>query len=160
MSVMRWVWRELEFPVASGLGRGEAATGAAAIDLRNLVRGFGFLLIVAGIVGYAVGALQLRESSYGELTVKTTPPGATIFVDGMHRGASPLHVSGLRPGTHQLRALMPGYKGVVLKVEVLASGRDSVDWMLEPSVPATLYRQLALLLGPESAFWFGAAFTS
>ena len=160
MSVRHWVRRELELPVASGSSRGEAAIAAATLDIRNLIRGFGFLLIVAGVVGYAVGALQLPVRGYGELTVKTTPPGATIFVDGLHRGASPVHVSGLRPGTHQLRAVMPGYKGVVLKVEVLASASDSVDWMLEPSVPAALYKQLAVLLKYEGVFWFGVALNS
>jgi hypothetical protein len=153
MSVRHWVRRELELPVASG-------RGAAGLNIRNLIRGFGLLLVVAGVVGYAVGALQLPVHGYCELTVKTTPPGATIFVDGMHRGASPVHVSGLRPGTHQLRAVMPGYKGVVLKVEVLASASDSVDWTLEPSVPATLYKQLAMLMKYEGVFWFGAALST
>jgi hypothetical protein len=150
MSVMRWVRRELEFPAFPGLSGKEGKAAVHVPDVRNLIRGFGFLLIVALVAGYAAGALHFTQRGYGELTVKTTPAGATIFVDGLHRGSSPLRVSGLRAGTHQLRALMPGYKGVAVRVEVLASASDSVDWMLEPSVPAALYRQLAMLLGPES----------
>ncbi len=121
-----------------------ASLVSSALELADLVRGFGFLLVVAVVVAYAVGSYPLPERSSGEITVKTTPPGATIFVDGTHRGSSPLRVSGLRPGTHQLRAFLPGYKGMVLRVEVLPSANDSLDWMLEPSVPDTRYRQLTL----------------
>jgi hypothetical protein len=56
-----------------------------------------------------------------------------------------VRLSGLRPGTHQLRALKPGYKGVVLLVEVFPSKNENLNWMLEPENQAELYRQLAAL---------------
>ncbi len=117
------------------------------VDVGKLICGFGFLLIVVAIGGYLVGRLQLPEHGLGEITVRTTPSGATIFVDGLHRGSSPVRVSGLRPGTHQLRAVMPGYRGVILSVEVLPSANDSLDWMLEPSLSGALYKQLAVGFG-------------
>jgi hypothetical protein len=129
---------------SAAVDRPAGNVGGAAVDGRTLVRGFGLLVILAALVGYAAGALQLPERESGEITVNTNPPGATIFVDGMHRGSTPLRVSGLRPGTHQLKAVMPGYKGVVLQLEVLPSRKDSLDWMLEPDLPETFHQRLAL----------------
>lgn len=43
-----------------------------------------------------------------EITVSTTPPGATVVVDGVAVGPSPAKVK-LNPGPHRLRASMSGY---------------------------------------------------
>jgi PEGA domain len=109
---------------------------------------FGVLLISAVVVGFSFAWLQMPPN--GELTVKTTPSGATIIVDGLPRGSSPVRLSGLRPGTHQLQAVMPGYKGAVLQVEVFPSQNESLDWMLEPTHSEGLFRQLAALSVPEA----------
>jgi hypothetical protein len=114
-----------------------------SILLSRTFRLFGVLLIAAVVVGFSLTWLQMPPD--GELTVKTTPSGAMIIVDGLPRGSSPLRLSGLRPGTHQFQALMPGYKGAVLQVEVFPSKNESLDWMLEPTHSEGRFRQLAAL---------------
>jgi hypothetical protein len=42
------------------------------------------------------------------ITITTTPPGATVLVDGAAVGSSPVVVP-LNPGPHRLRATMSGY---------------------------------------------------
>ncbi|MBX5482605.1 MAG: PEGA domain-containing protein [Myxococcaceae bacterium] len=51
---------------------------------------------------------QLLEAKM-TLEVKTTPPGAEIFVDGHYQGLSPLTVDKLAPGDHYVTAKRPGY---------------------------------------------------
>ena len=43
-----------------------------------------------------------------EVHIKTDPPGATLFVDGVMVGKGPQKV-GLNPGNHRIRALKSGY---------------------------------------------------
>jgi hypothetical protein len=45
----------------------------------------------------------------GDLTVTTTPAGATVFVDGQPRGQTPATVRGLSPGQHVIRIVREGF---------------------------------------------------
>jgi hypothetical protein len=63
--------------------------------------------------GPTAGAPAAGSSSPGDdrrtaITITTTPPGATVVVDGAPVGASPVTVP-LTPGPHRLRATMSGY---------------------------------------------------
>ena len=76
---------------------------------------------------------QYWKPKYGGLVVKTTPPGAMISVDGKLRGASPITLSDLRSGGHQLKLVKEGYKEFVQQVTVMPYATESVHWKLDPS---------------------------
>ena len=46
----------------------------------------------------------------GALDIRTVPPGATLFVDGVERGVTPALLAHLPTGTHELRLVKDGYK--------------------------------------------------
>ncbi|MDM8525600.1 caspase family protein [Desulfococcaceae bacterium HSG8] len=64
----------------------------------------------------------------GSLRVKTSPPGATVWVNGRNRGKSPVRADNLKPGKVRVRAAYEGYreredvvsveKGVVTQVNL------------------------------------------
>ena len=58
------------------------------------------------------------------LLVHSTPAGATVTVDGVARGATPVAVRGLDVGTHAVAISRPGYRGVERQV-VLTPERPS-----------------------------------
>jgi serine/threonine-protein kinase len=55
------------------------------------------------------------------LRIETTPPGATVWLDGAIVGRSPLELTNLRPGPRQLRILEEGYAPAEVGLE-LAEG--------------------------------------
>ena len=62
-------------------------------------------------------------SSTGVLSIATIPPGATVEVDGVGRGLSPVDVAGLAPGDHAV-AVIIGNRRVTEQVGV-AAGRTT-----------------------------------
>jgi len=54
----------------------------------------------------------------GALHVETQPPGATISVDGQPRGVTPVDVSELALGHHEVKAELKGYMPVAQAVEL------------------------------------------
>jgi hypothetical protein len=58
-------------------------------------------------------------SSTGVLSIATTPPGATVEVDGVGRGLSPVDVAGLAPGDHSV-SVFAGNRRFTEQVAVVA----------------------------------------
>jgi serine/threonine protein kinase len=56
----------------------------------------------------------------GRLLVRSTPAGATVFVNGERRGDTPLTLRNLRYGTYTLRLTREGYAPVTREVRVTA----------------------------------------
>jgi len=74
--------------------------------------------------------VELRPRGRSSLTVRTTPPGATVLLDGSARGRTPLTIATLEPGQHQLRLIREGF---VAHEETLS---------VERSRPMTVHRAL------------------
>src|SRR5213594_399085 len=70
------------------------------ISLRTLLIGAGILIAAAFIAFVGVFLYQFLKPKYGGLVVKTTPPGAVVFVDGKQMGPSPLTLEALKMGGH------------------------------------------------------------
>jgi tetratricopeptide (TPR) repeat protein len=119
------------------------ARAGSQISVRALMLGLAVLVLVAITAFAGVFLYQYLKPKYGGLVVKTTPVGATIFVDGKQRGVSPLTVGDLRSGGHQVRATKEGYKEFVLQVEVIPYATENLHWTLEPLVPHLSNEQLA-----------------
>jgi len=72
----------------------------------------------------------------GELTVRTIPSGARVYLDGSHVGVSPVRLSDIPTGVHEVRAVFPGYTDGKAHVEILPSAAQKLVWDLAP-LPAS-----------------------
>ncbi len=116
---------------------------AATVSVRSLMLGIGVLLLVAVVSFVGVFLYQYYRPKYGGLIVKTTPPGASVFIDGKQRGVTPLTIGDLRSGRHQIKASMEGYKELVQPLDIIPYATENVHWNLEPLVPHLSNEQLA-----------------
>jgi PEGA domain len=101
------------------------ATGRLTVCIAGLMA----MAVLVSCAGFMVETLRPR---YGQLHVRTSPPGATIFVDGQQLGTSPIILSELPSGRHQVRAAMPGYQGTIRYIRINADASEIVEWRLEP----------------------------
>jgi len=119
------------------------AEDRASISVRTLMAGFGILLLMGVVTFTSVFLYQYWKPKYGSLIVKTSPPGAVIFVDGKQRGITPLTIGELRSGGHQIKAVKEGYKDLVQQLEVIPYATENVHWNLDPLIPQLSNEQLA-----------------
>jgi len=92
-------------PVCAG-----AEPEPASVTVRALMLGLGALVFVAIAAFATVFLYQYWKPKYGSLVIKTTPPGASVWLDGKERGVSPLTLTDLRAGGHQAKVTKEGYK--------------------------------------------------
>jgi beta propeller repeat protein len=79
--------------------------------------------------GVSSGWLQANGwGDNGTFPVETEPAGGTVYVDGVYRGRSPVTVTGLSDGLHEVNITYAGYYPVNYSV-VLTGVRDSVGVM-------------------------------
>ena len=65
------------------------------------------------------GALTLGGPPVGgSADIRTSPPGASVFVDGEFRGVSPVTIDRLTPETHALRIEKGGFEPLVTSLVV------------------------------------------
>jgi tetratricopeptide (TPR) repeat protein len=115
----------------------------AQIKVRTLMLGFA-ILVTCSLVAFATIFFYFYwKPKYGNLTLKTTPPGAMIYVDGNLRGVSPITLSEIRSGGHEIKGAKEGYKTVIQQVTVIPYSTDNLHWNLEPIVPQLSNEQLA-----------------
>ncbi len=68
----------------------------------------------------------------GSLLVRSRPPGATVRVDGVAVGVTPMEVSDVAFGTHLVRIELPGYRPWVSEVDVAGTEQIRVGASLQP----------------------------
>jgi hypothetical protein len=77
----------------------------------------------------------------------TVPQGATVFVDNVYRGGSPLQIEDLRPGVHLVRAIKDGLRPWGGKIKVNAKRLKRLKLTLKPTVQrkafSNVFRKLA-----------------
>jgi hypothetical protein len=72
----------------------------------------------------------------GQITVRSTPVGARVFLDGRDVGRTPVAVPGLSRGTHTVRVARDGYVTAQQRVTISASQPSrSVSVRLSPARP-------------------------
>lgn len=69
-------------------------------------------------------AVKLRAVS-GVLTVRSTPPGAEVSLDGARLGSTPLVQKVVKPGSYELRLRADGFMNDLSRVD-LRAGQDTV----------------------------------
>ena len=75
---------------------------------------------------------RAAETGVGSLLVRSRPPGATVRVDDVAVGVTPVEVPDVAPGTHLVRIELPGYRPWVTEVDVAGAGQVRVGASLEP----------------------------
>jgi tetratricopeptide (TPR) repeat protein len=115
----------------------------AQIRIRTLMLGFAILVMCSLVAFAGLFFYQYWKPKYGSLIIKTTPPGAMIYVDGRLRGASPITLSDMRSGGHELKGIKEGYKELVQQVTVMPYAAENLHWTLDPIIPQLSNEQLA-----------------
>jgi tetratricopeptide (TPR) repeat protein len=127
----------------SGGGKRKSSRKPAQIRVKTLMLGLVVLALCSMISFTAAFFYQYWKPKYGGLTIKTTPASALILIDGKLRGASPLTLSNLRSGAHQLKVTRDGYKELIQQVTVMPYATENLHWNLEPLIPQLSNEQLA-----------------
>ena len=81
-----------------------------------------------------VQTITVTEST-GNITINCNPTGATVYLDGVNKGAAAT-LSGVSPGTHQIKLTKSGYQDWTGTVTVVAGQTVSVNAVLT-SIPTT-----------------------
>jgi len=82
----------------------------------------------------------------GELILTTTPTGAIVYLDGSQVGVTPVRLSKVPVGIHEVKAIFPGYENGRAHIEILPSTRLRVVWDLAPLPEMPRGRYLAEFL--------------
>lgn len=79
--------------------------------------------------------LVVGEYKYGAVELTTDPPGAEVYINGMHYGstASTLHIPRVKPGSVELLIILEGYKPRTLNARVKEGENLSLTATLQPS---------------------------
>ncbi len=81
------------------------------------------------------------------LTVSSVPSGASVYLDGIYRGKTPVTLT-TNPGTHSLKLSLSGYKTRVVTVTLQSGQRKSLSFRLQPT---TQYGTLKINSNPQGA---------
>ncbi len=96
------------------LAPGASAAGgelAAPRSNRALNVGLGVAIVLLLALIGIVGLPRLRGAGHGSVAVTTTPVGAQVFVDGAHKGTSPVEIKDLVAGQkYDVSARISGYE--------------------------------------------------
>jgi hypothetical protein len=58
------------------------------------------------------------SSAVGDLSISSSPQGATIFIDGYNEGLTPATFSNIRTGSHAITLQLAGYQDYQTSVMV------------------------------------------
>lgn len=91
------------------------------------------------VTGSATAATTALPETTGSLSVKTEPSGATVFIDGVMRGASPATIPGLPGGSHTLLLKLEGYEDMAVPVTITAGKTQeyTTAMIAKPAAAAT-----------------------
>jgi len=76
----------------------------------------------------------VRNAESGRLLVRSTPAGATVFVDGREYGQTPVAIRDLARGTHRVRLVRDGYAPAERRV-VITEARPSQSLVVPLAAP-------------------------
>lgn len=110
---------------------------ASRSDLFNLTPG---TKAIPGVTVYSTPGIStpvpntptptMPAASNGQLSVRTEPARAKIYLDGVYYGLSPIHVEA-KPGIHTLQAKLKGYATATEKVAVRKGETTELEMQLE-----------------------------
>lgn len=74
--------------------------------------------------------LERISQNEAQLNVFTTPDAATILLDGIERGVSPLFLADLSPGEHDVAAVSAGFIGRTVRVQLTSGYKLVINFQL------------------------------
>ena len=109
---------------------------------------------LGGVVAAALFIAADARAENGRLIVKSTPPGASVYLDedAEPRGVTPLELAGVSPGLHKIRISLAKHDDQKRGFYLVANGERALDFTLQPSegeAPGTNVPGLELVPGPE-----------
>ncbi len=99
--------------------QGQAPNFEAGSGTIPLVKGRNYLVAI------------VLESSVGVVAVTSTPPGATVRLDGKELGVTPVKVRDIEPGVHGVEVRLDGYATTYKKVDTTGGARGTVEGALQ-----------------------------
>ncbi len=93
--------------------------------------------------------LTATSSTAGSLSIISSPTGADVQIDGEYRGRTPLTVSGLTAGRHQVALDLPGYVRSTTSVDI----QNGVMTYLDPALTrSAAVGYVSIVSNPAGAF--------
>ncbi len=92
--------------------------------------------IVAGGVAYLSPVLSPVPTT-GDLASDSIPQGASLYVDNVYRGLTPVNTTGLSPGAHALKFSLSGYMNSFKNITIIAGSTTFVTQALAAAVTGT-----------------------
>jgi hypothetical protein len=93
--------------------------------------------------------LTATTGNAGSLSIVSSPSGADVSLDGEYRGRTPLTISSLTPGRHQVALELPGYSRYTTSVEI----QNGVMTYLDPVLAkAASVGYISIVSSPSGAF--------
>ena len=96
-----------------------------------------FIVAVSVAVGLALGSMATATAAPVWVTISSSPPGATVYVDGKEQGARGLAAESFRirlnPGIHRVLLELSGYKPLEQTVQIGTSAQR-LAFTLEPAL--------------------------
>ncbi len=116
----------------------DVSKGVTPVTLKNIPAGtHSVVMKKAGYIDYktsvtVVGGKTLALSvtlkpTVGSISIKSTPSGATVYLDNVKKGVTPITLSNIKTGDHTIVLKYSKYKDYQTKVTVLADKTTSVD---------------------------------
>jgi len=87
----------------------------------------------------------------GSLDVRSSPSGASIYIDGVYKGVTPKVISGLSAGSHQAKVTKSGYNDYTRTTSVTAGKTATVSATLSPIPQAPVTGSLDVSSTPSGA---------
>jgi hypothetical protein len=118
--------------------------GALPIRLRDLGPGTHSWKVEAPLFEHQEGQILIEkgknylmdvklESSRGIFVVESTPPGATVILDGQNRGVTPLRLTEVPTGPHSIRLDLDGHASIFRTMDTSDGRRGEVRATLPDS---------------------------
>ena len=65
--------------------------------------------------------MEIAQKKYGSMIIESTPSGATVLIDNVKKGSTPLELKNIEVGTRKLKLIKTGYitinKGIIINEE-------------------------------------------
>jgi len=91
----------------------------------------------AQITYMTVTLTQLVNPTTGDLDVSSTPPGASVYLNGAYQGETPvsvpLYITALAPGSYSVVLKKSGYQDYSTTARIVAGATAQVSAVLQPS---------------------------
>ncbi len=73
---------------------------------------------------------KFMEKAMGNIKIDSNPPGATIFIDGVLLGITPLNLNDIRPGKQRITLRLTGFEELKESIEVMQGESDNYKFIL------------------------------